>query len=100
MTIAQTILAQLGGNKFAVMTGAKDFSFDSKDQCGSLIFKIGRNSKGVNRVAITLTADDLYDVSFYSLRSLKLTLKAESKGIYADMLCKEFEANTGLYTSF
>jgi hypothetical protein len=100
MTIAQTILSQLGGNKFCALTGAKNFSFDSKDQCGALIFAIGRNSKGVNRVAVTLTADDLYDITFYSLRSLKLTKKAEVTGIYADMLCKSFEEHTGLYTSF
>jgi len=99
MQIAQTILAQLGGNKFAVMTGAKNFAFDSKDQCGSLIFAIGRNSKGINRVAVTLTADDLYDVTFYSLRSLKLTTKGEAKGIYADRLRDVFTEHTGLYTS-
>jgi len=99
MQIAETIIKQLGGNKFAVMTGAKNFSFDSKDQRGTLMFSIGRNAKGVNRVAVTLTEDDLYNVTFYSLRSLKLTTKAAVKSIFADQLCDAFTEHTGLYTS-
>ena len=39
MSVARTILSQLGGNKFAAMTGAKNFV-----DCGdALSMRIGRN---------------------------------------------------------
>ena len=60
MTIAKTILQQLGGNKFVVMTGAKSL-------CGGenyLSFRIpGTMTRDrINYVKITLNSMDLYDV--------------------------------------
>lgn len=95
MQVAQTILKQLGGNKFIAMTGAKNIGGTEN----SLSFKIGSNAKRVTHVKITLTDDDLYDVEYYNIRGTNFKTVAKSEGIYSDMLRKDFEQNTGLYTS-
>lgn len=94
LEVAKTILEQLGGNKFAVMTGAKNFVGSEQ----GLMFKIGSNSKGVNKVRIVLTPMDLYDMEFYSVRGTSIKLKAEHKGVYCDQLQNIFVEATGLYT--
>lgn len=108
-TKAEIIFQQLGGNKFAVMTGAKHFVF-GEDR---LRFSIGRNESKTNRVEITLEADDTYTMKFtkvtpYSFKirkdgSFKETLESEQTieeytGIYADVLQNVFTQVTGLYT--
>ena len=96
MTVAKTILEQLGGNKFRMMTGAKHFG--ARDN--SLSMRIGRNSSNSNYLKITLNSMDLYDMKF-----CKLTRKFEEKSvteynnIYNDMLTDQFTAHTGMYTS-
>ena len=110
--IATTIIEQLGGNRFIAMTGAKDFIALEK---GGVEFAIGRNSKKVNRVKITLEWDDTYTMQFVNYRAPKLvvnnkTLSADWKpeqrtvlnevsGVYCDMLQDIFTENTHLYTS-
>lgn len=95
--IAATILAQLGGNRFCAMTGAKNFV-----QGTSLLqFDLPRNSGGVNRVQVVLHANDLYTVACYKWSRDKLSLKdvgQHSHGVYADQLQEIFTAKTGLYT--
>jgi len=98
MNIAKTILNQLGGNKFIVMTGAKNVIGGEN----FLQFQIGRNSKGITNVKIILNSLDLYDMTFYKMRS-PITEKmfkpvAECNSIYGDMLDECFEKNTGLLT--
>ena len=90
--IAQTILQQLGGNKFIAMTGAKNLGFTDK----GLQMKIGRNAKGVTHVIIELTSMDLYDIEFVKVRAMKRTTIKKLKGIYADQLGKIFKKYTGL----
>ena len=89
------VIKQLGGGRFIAMTGAKDFFLGPK----GVVFKIGRNSKGVNYVRINLNSMDTYDVEYLSVRNYKEKVKSSAKGIYADMLRDSFEANTGLRTS-
>ena len=96
MSVAKTILEQLGGNKFRMMTGAKNFV--GYENCVSM--KIGRNSSNSNYLKITLNMMDLYDMEF-----CKLTRMGEKKSvteynnIYNDMLTDQFTAHTGMYTS-
>jgi hypothetical protein len=93
--IAKTMLQQMGGQKrLAMMTGAKNFVWDGKTK--TLSFKVGRNSKGVNHVSITLR-NDLYDLKFGAVRKHELKVKAEERGVYADMLGPMFEKHTGMY---
>ena len=96
MSVAKTILEQLGGNQFCMMTGAKNLV-----DCGdALAMRIGRNSSNSNYLKITLNSMDLYDMKF-----CKLTRKFEEKSvteynnIYNDMLTDTFTAHTGMYTS-
>ena len=96
MSIAKTILEQLGGNRFAVMTGAKNFV-----DCGdALSMKIGRNKTSSNYLKITLNMMDLYDVRF-SRVSLKGGERSvtEYNDVYNDSLVEVFEKHTGMYTS-
>ena len=70
MTVAKTILEQLGGNKFRVMTGAKNFMGFTD----GLVMKIGRNSSNSNYLKITLNSMDTYDMEF-----AKVTRMGEKK---------------------
>ena len=110
--IAVTILQQLGGRRFVMFTGAKDFTTIDN----GLRFKIGRNASKANRVEITLNGADLYDMTFIKYRpfSVKVdhrkgevkTIEEKSEtvkvwnDIYFDQLEELFTETTGLYTHF
>ena len=96
MSVAKTILEQLGGNQFCMMTGAKNLI-----DCGdALAMKIGRNKTSSNYLKITLNLMDLYDVRF-SRVSLTNGEKSvtEYNNVYNDSLVEVFEKHTGMYTS-
>lgn len=95
-TIGQTILEQLGGNRFIAMTGAKDFGYDNKTY--TLSFKIGKNASKANYVKIHLTPMDTYDMTFLNIRGPNYEEVKTYKGIYADQLQELFTETTGLYT--
>jgi len=96
MSIAKTILEQLGGNKFVAMTGAKNFV-----DCGdALSMRIGRNKTSSNYLKITLNSMDTYDMKF-SRVSPKGGERSviEYNGVFNDMLDDMFTAHTGMHTS-
>ena len=95
MSVANEIYRQLGGNKFAVMTGAKNFI----DLENGIRMKIGRNKTNHNWMEITLNSLDLYDVAFAKLTKLgeRKSLK-EYKNVYNDSLVELFERHTGMNT--
>lgn len=97
MTVARTILEQLGGNKFKVMTGARDFVGGEN----FLSFKLptGRTKNKSNYVRVRLNGLDTYDVEFLSLRGMNSSVKAYKEGVYADQLQAVFTRETGLETS-
>jgi len=98
MTVAKTIMAQLGGNRFMAMTGAHNL-VGTKDGLG---FKIMKNAKEVTHVNIVLTWKDLYDITFLKVISSKKMPKVETVSeecdIYAEDLQMIFTAGTGLDT--
>lgn len=95
MTTAQTILNQLGGNKFVMMTGAKNLAGDAN----SLMFSIGRGAKNnANKVRISLI-NDLYAVEFFNIRGVNCKELGKVDGVYADKLAAVFTSATGMYTS-
>jgi len=96
MTISTTILKQLGGKSFIAMTGAKDFVGSSNALTMSLSSRITRNR--VNKVRITLTANDGYTIETFNLRGVKLTAIDKQEGVYVDTLRKFFKDLTGLDT--
>jgi hypothetical protein len=97
MEVANEILRQLGGNRFILMTGAKNFAGTDN----SLTFKIGRNKSKANYVRITLTSMDDYTMEFLnvSLRNkpMQKVLK-EHNGLLFDQLQELFTEFTGMYT--
>lgn len=92
---AQTILQQLGGKRFSVMTGASQYI----DVGGGLAFRIGRNSGGVNKVKIVLDASDTYTMTFYRIRKMEVKVIATKEGLHAEDLRKVFTDVTGMKTS-
>lgn len=95
MSIAETIFAQMGGNRFVAMTGARDFVAD----VDSLTFRLRRNAKGINCVRVTLQPSDTYRMEFVRVGKQDLKVVVMHDDIYSDQLCACFEAETGLYTS-
>jgi hypothetical protein len=93
--VAQTILNQLGGRHFALMTGSKNF-VAGKD---SLTFRVGRNPKNINLVKITLTPSDMYDVEFIKARGVNIKVAAKDEEIFVEDLKDSFFEGTGLYAS-
>jgi hypothetical protein len=95
MTVAQTILQQLGGNKFRVMTGAKNFMEDGD----SLIFWIPTKN-GIDNVIITLEFTDTYRMTFqkWNRKTLQQKIVYTVGGVYADQLQSIFTNQTGLDT--
>lgn len=106
MTVANTILEQLGGNKFIVMTGAKNLLSDGN----TLRMTLPKNCSKANRLYITLDATDTYTMYFFKFTAGRLNKKTFSwtsdkqedvekiSGVYADMLQDIFTSVTGMYT--
>jgi hypothetical protein len=97
--VAETILNQLGGNKFIVMTGSKNFL----NLGNGLRMKLTRNKSKAQFLKIELTGSDLYNMTLFSARSTEndiiLTTKEKVEGVYFDQMNRIFEQVTGLYTS-
>ena len=95
--VAQTILSQLGGNRFIAMTGCSNFLSD----INSLSFKLPRGSakNKATHCTITLDASDTYTIEFVKCNMRAAVYRqvvAETSGVYADQLCELFTAATGL----
>ena len=89
----EIIYKQLGGKRFSLMTGAKQFVFDED----SLRFRIPKAKSGINFVRIRLTPEDLYDVEFGKIRGFDYVAISEAKGVFCDQLVELFERETGMY---
>lgn len=92
MTVAQTILEQLGGGRFIAMTGARNFVSTPDGLCFRLPYR------HVNLVEITLTPADEYNMRFWLVRGQKAKEIKSYGGIYCDQLQELFTEATGLYT--
>lgn len=94
--IAQTILSQLGGNKFIAMTGSHSFTALEN----GLVFKIKKNKSQASALRVILNGNDTYSMEF-----LKVNLKVgvvfvkTLDDVYCDMLQDIFTETTGFYTS-
>lgn len=98
--IAKTILQQIGGNRFVVMTGSKNFI----DLGNGLRMNLARNQTQANRLKIILDeATDTYTMTFYRQVVTKrleviVTEIFHCDMVYCDMLEEMFTSVTGLYT--
>lgn len=71
MEIANTILDQLGGNKFLAMTGANHLLADGN----TLRMTLPKNNSRANRLYITLDPDDTYTMRFFRFTPGRLNKK-------------------------
>lgn len=104
--VAEEIKNQIGRQAFFMM-GAKNMSKGhNEDGTEYLSFKVGRNSKSVTHIKVSLNANDEYDIEFGKIGRGSMvapgpTYKVMNKvsGIQADQLHEAIEGNTGLYLS-
>ena len=111
-TVATTILEQLGGRRFMIMTGIKDF-FTTKGN--DLCMRLGRNQSRANQLRIEYDyGKDLYTMRFirYTAPRLKVNSKLKTaeftkekitevrtfEDVYCDQLEEIFREVTGLET--
>jgi len=93
--IAQTILSQLGGNRFIAMTGAKDLNHTSN----ALHFKFGAGAKNkANHCSITLQTDDTYMIEFHRVVSVNCKFIGSFRDVYSNALATVFSRETGFNT--
>ncbi len=96
-TIANTILNQLGGNRFITMTGANSFS---SGENGELTFKYPhRKGFAISGVKIALNGSDLYDMEFIDLSRKNEFTREMVENLCFDQLQDVFTSKTGLRTS-
>lgn len=91
---AATILKQLGGNKFIMMTGSKNFVCDEK----GIGFRFMRNKIGAQWCNIRLNSLDLYDMTFKSIKKDQVIIIKEINNLYDDQIESIFSETTGLAT--
>ena len=76
--IAKTIMEQIGGRRFAAMTGSKDFI----DMGNGLRMSLARNKTSANRLDIIYDGGaDLYNMRFYRKTFSKKTFECRTKDI-------------------
>jgi len=95
MTVAHTILNQLGGRRFLAMTGARNLTGTDN----SLSFRMPKSgSDKSNAWRITLTPMDVYKVETLSVRGGNVRVCSTFEDIYCDQLVEIFERVSGFYT--
>jgi hypothetical protein len=94
LTVANTILQQLGGNRFRVMTGAKNFIGGKT----SLSFRLPKANRGINGVYINLEPSDTYKVEFVRVQKSQRKVVETCEDVYCDSLQDVFTSVTGLHT--
>ena len=104
--VANTILKQLGGNRFKVMTGSYNFVAGEN----ALHMRLRRNKTSANVLIITLNSKDLYTMEFKRITSGRFNSKTMTvskptnktiekfEDIYFDQLEDIFTQVTSLYT--
>ena len=100
LRVANTILTQLGGPRFFIMTGAAHPIAIENGVMFTLPARLAR--QGINRVRIELNASDTYTMTTLKVNARQdesIEIQCESL-IYCDQLEAVFEDMTGVYTRF
>ena len=98
--VIDTIIKQLGGNKFFVMTGSKPHYKDIETENPFVSIKLIRNKSGANYLIVQyIRSTDLYKVEFIKLNTNERKVISNYENIYSDQLTEIFESETGLRTS-
>lgn len=101
MTVAETILQQLGGNRFCAMPGAKNFVGGDDRLQFAIPLRRDFYGRSINRVTIVLDPSDIYIVKtgLYERSKFEYRDVACTFPVYVDALRAVFTAMTGLETS-
>ena len=94
MQKAKDILQQLGGNKFLVMTGAKNLLATDN----GLRMNLVRNISGASVMLIEVNSMDTYTMTFLKVKNYLPIEVVKEEGVYCDMLQDRFTKITGLNT--
>ncbi|HAT5579011.1 TPA: hypothetical protein SMT61_003561 [Proteus mirabilis] len=94
--IATTILSQMGGNRFIVMTGAKYFVAIENGLQFKLPARFAIN--GINCVQVILDPSDTYTMRFLKIHGVNSKEIEKVEGLFFDQLQIIFTEKTGLYT--
>ncbi len=97
LTVAETILQQLGGNRFLRMTGAKHLTSRS-NSLSMRIASVNYERKRVNGVVITLDPSDTYTVEAIFMTVKGRNVVGTRTDVYFDALQDVFTELTGLHT--
>ena len=94
--VANEIYRQLGGNRFRVMTGAKNMVSTEN----GIRMRIGRNKTNANYMEVVLNSMDLYNITFAKVTKMREMKSVRTyDNVYNDMLVSLFESHTGMYTT-
>ncbi len=100
LTVAKTILAQLGGRRFIAMTGARNICGESNRLMFQLPARFAKS--GINIIRITLDWTDTYDVEAMKItkgmKGVKVETIEKRSLVYNEDLQSVFTAMTGLDT--
>ena len=97
MNIAQTILEQLGGRRFLVMTGAKKLIAHEN----GLSMRLPGNmcKQRINYLKIVLDPSDTYTMEFGRVWGMTYKIIETISDVYCDMLQDIFTSKTGMETN-
>lgn len=97
MSIAKTILDQLGGNRFSAMTGATEYVYLEDGVRMKLPVRMTKNKIGFLTIRLR---NDLYDIETFKYRKLEMHSVEKIEGVGVEQLRETFERMTGLLTRF
>lgn len=103
---AETIIEQLGGNKMHVMIGVKSVTWGEVENANgtpcvdvTVKFSAKASNKANGFTVRYVVGADEYNVQFFPLRGLNLTIREQLFGVHAEELVRTVEKTTGLRLS-
>lgn len=97
MTVPTTILQQLGGNRFKVMTGASSFAGDETMLSFRLPARMTKHRAWGMR--IVLQPNDLYLLELLTMKDFEVKTVDRREDVFVENLQETFTDMTGLDTS-
>ena len=98
--VIETMINQLGGTKFFIMTGSKPQYKDISTDSPLIALKLTKNNSKANYLTIQyIRSTDLYKMEFIKMNIKERKIVSSYDNIYSDQLTEIFESETGLRTT-
>ena len=98
--VIETMINQLGGTKFFLMTGSKPQYKDISTDSPLIALKLTKNNSKANYLTIQyIRSTDLYKMEFIKMNIKERKIVSSYDNIYSDQLTEIFESETGLRTT-